>query len=526
MRNHIAVFLLTALWVMDSEAWFWSWSGTTTLSPAVVNSEGSGSPEGSGEGPLENIATVIQEDIIEETHRVQKLVQTWNETTVTPQLTTTEAPHTGPAPGRMTKTGNGTSSRKGTVSSEGSGVFTSAGKLSGLGAGHESKLVSDAGVGVWSDSGSGSRSESGLETRPGTILGSALEIEIFERSEQGENIEGDHKHSMSQANGVRLDPQETSWLASHKTDEGQSHEESSYFAPQGGRQNKPKQEKTIKTQEANWDIQNLSSHLFEKPVRFPEVSDSEDAFQLAPKIQTPDHMNQLPARESTARQQTSPSWISKTSGALSASQTATTALSTTATPEDLSSQPQVSAAKRQVLTSKMTLTEDAPKKSLTEFEPSESSKIRQVDLGMREPAGGLQEPLESTALAKSPQCLLLESSLPFCSSLVGQQFTVPNFLNQSSVTEVRELLSNWAWLLNSKCHHSLEWFFCLLLLPNCGRGVRIPCRSFCEVLKDSCWMLLDQGHLPVECQALPEEEEEDGYRCLSVSNQKGKGQLK
>lgn len=440
MRNNSAVCLLLALWVMGSDAWFWSWSDTTTLAPAV-DSEGSGSPVGSGEGPLENIATVGLEEIIEDTHRVQKMVQILDETTVAPQPTTTVAPKTAPAPGSITEPGNGTSSQKGTGSSEASGLLTFAGNMSGLGAGHESKLLSDTGAGVWSDSGSGSGSESGVGIRPGTSWASAPEIEIFERSKQDENMEVDHTDSeVSQANGVRLDPQETSWLAHHK-------------------------------------------------------------------------MYQLPAGESTAGQQTSPS------------QAAPATSSTAATPEDLSSRPQVVAAKHRVVTSKMTITENAPQKSLTEVEPSRSPQFTTVALGRREPAGGHQEPGEPTALAESPQCLLLQSSLPFCSSMVGQQFAVPNYLNQSSVEEVRALLHDWAWLLNTKCHRSLEWFFCLLSLPKCGAAVRMPCRSFCEVLKDSCWALLDQGHLPVECQALPEEEE-DGYRCLSVSNQKGNSWFK
>uniref|UniRef100_A0A3P9CGE2 Collagen alpha-1(XVIII) chain n=1 Tax=Maylandia zebra TaxID=106582 RepID=A0A3P9CGE2_9CICH len=124
--------------------------------------------------------------------------------------------------------------------------------------------------------------------------------------------------------------------------------------------------------------------------------------------------------------------------------------------------------------------------------------------------------------AESPQCLLLDTALPFCSSMAGQWFVVPNYFNQSSVEEIQALLNEWAWLLNSQCHHSVEWFFCLLLVPKCGSLAPLPvlpCQSFCEVLRDSCWTLLDEGRLPVECHTLPDEEE-DGYQCLSVSNQK------
>lgn len=130
--------------------------------------------------------------------------------------------------------------------------------------------------------------------------------------------------------------------------------------------------------------------------------------------------------------------------------------------------------------------------------------------------------------SQTPRCLPVDSKLPFCSRMGTKSIAVPNFLNQSSVEEVHVVLTEWAWLLRSRCHHSLEWFFCLLLTPRCappGLPPPLPCRSFCEVLRDSCWTLLDQGRLPVECHSLPEEKH-DGYQCLSVSNQKGNSRLK
>uniref|UniRef100_A0A8B9H3B4 FZ domain-containing protein n=1 Tax=Astyanax mexicanus TaxID=7994 RepID=A0A8B9H3B4_ASTMX len=89
--------------------------------------------------------------------------------------------------------------------------------------------------------------------------------------------------------------------------------------------------------------------------------------------------------------------------------------------------------------------------------------------------------------------------------------------------EVEVLLREWAWLIRSGCHHSTEWFFCLLVVPHCGPpGLppQLPCRSFCELLIDSCWTALGGGgRLPVECSSLPEESD-NGYQCLSVSTQK------
>ncbi|XP_072542152.1 secreted frizzled-related protein 5-like [Salminus brasiliensis] len=130
--------------------------------------------------------------------------------------------------------------------------------------------------------------------------------------------------------------------------------------------------------------------------------------------------------------------------------------------------------------------------------------------------------------AESPRCLPVDSDLPFCSRMGVESFAVPNFLNQSSVEEVEALLREWAWLLRSGCHHGTEWFFCLLVVPRCGPpGLppQLPCRSFCELLIDSCWMLLGGGsRFPVDCSSLPEESD-DGYQCLSVSTQKVMGSV-
>ncbi|CAM9329034.1 unnamed protein product [Lampetra planeri] len=73
-------------------------------------------------------------------------------------------------------------------------------------------------------------------------------------------------------------------------------------------------------------------------------------------------------------------------------------------------------------------------------------------------------------------------------------FTLPNFLNHTSVEEVGAVLQQWAWLTRAGCHHSVEWFLCLLLGTSvplaCRPPPHLPCRSFCHVLQDSCWASL------------------------------------
>ncbi|CAB1328330.1 unnamed protein product [Coregonus sp. 'balchen'] len=69
----------------------------------------------------------------------------------------------------------------------------------------------------------------------------------------------------------------------------------------------------------------------------------------------------------------------------------------------------------------------------------------------------------------------------------GDSFAVPNFISHSSVEDIRAVLG--------------MFFFCLLLVPRCGEGPPglpppRPCHSFCEVLRDSCWTVLDDGRLP------------------------------
>lgn len=121
-----------------------------------------------------------------------------------------------------------------------------------------------------------------------------------------------------------------------------------------------------------------------------------------------------------------------------------------------------------------------------------------------------------------PSCLPVPSDSPICLGKQPAFFTLPNFVNHTSVDEVRAALHEWAWLAYTGCHRGIEWFLCLLLVPQCplpNVPLYLPCRSFCHVLRDSCWASLEDGGLPVECDLLPERAEEPA--CASVSNCKG-----
>lgn len=119
-------------------------------------------------------------------------------------------------------------------------------------------------------------------------------------------------------------------------------------------------------------------------------------------------------------------------------------------------------------------------------------------------------------------CLPVPSDWPICSANHPRSLTLPNIFNHTSVDEVGAVLKEWAWLARKGCHPSAEWFLCLLLAPRCSAQPPLPCRSFCQTLRDSCWASLDNGRLPVECHLLPDVA--PGRRhptCLSVSNWKG-----
>lgn len=123
----------------------------------------------------------------------------------------------------------------------------------------------------------------------------------------------------------------------------------------------------------------------------------------------------------------------------------------------------------------------------------------------------------SGTVVNSTACLPVPSHWAICKK--PTLFTLPNLLNHTSVEEVGAVLQQWAWLTRAGCHHSVEWFLCLLLAPRCPAPSvpqHLPCRSFCHVLQDSCWASLESGRLPVECHLLPEQ-----APCVSVSNWKG-----
>lgn len=496
MKIQSQVYFLVALGVVSTDAWFWSWTGTTTLAPtSAVETEGSGSPAGSGDPPPEGFAK-LGAQIIDEGHGFQNIVQTWNETTVAPVLTTTiqlqneNGSETEPAgiSSPISKPGNGTSLFMGF----GSGT----GNVSKLKPEFESELASGTKSDVWSRL----RSESGFASGYETNWEPGIETVVSSKKKQQEGLVPDDyrldnvSRVMSQEDELKIKSQSTYRITHSRKDNSSSTETATT--------SNNTQENVNRNTSSTWNtvsfnltfLQENSSHgdalLAIKSGNFGDTkqliqnNQAVDISQIAAEQEVSNNQIPLPSTFKTiisylqtAHKKTDDSSVAKVYPPALGQPSATTQR-VTASPND------------------------------------------HVQTTLNQTAEG------SVEQGESQKCLLLDTTLPFCSSMTGELFLVPNYLNHSTVVQVQVLLHNWAWLLKSRCHHSLEWFFCLLLVPKCGSLVPLlPCRSFCEVLKDSCWTLLDEGRLPVECHALPDEED-DGYQCLSVSNQKGKHWLK
>lgn len=518
MRAHLGVLLLVANWVVFSDAWFWSWAGTTTLAPTLEH-EGSGSPTGSGEQLAEDR---VGAEIIDERRGIQKLVQDWEETTeasvFTTLIPTTQAETDGAPENDTAETspltsqpGNGTSSVNG-MGSEGSDQI----RITGNAPRHESKLdsESDTGSGLWSGSDLGL--ESGFAARAETRWGLVFESHGFSEGGQQRADHGGLEKGgdvVSQREEINVKFQKKSW---NRTDE--SHDLSHTVSEQNHDFVVKTSDKSSKARKLNtfFDLMKYSQKNPPKPagpVRNSQLME----------------VTELPLGQSAAKE-TLPSQVLQISHAPFVSKR----FNTTQTPTNSQEMPQPGADSERPETVLMTTASQAqgPSSASAASPTAATSQMRHIldatqipvtEQKLSQGASFSQDATDTALVVESPQCLVLDSALPFCSTMVGQKFAVPNFLNQSRVEEITTLLNEWSWLLKSHCHHSLEWFFCLLLLPSCGSGgpqPARPCRSFCEVLRDSCWTLLDEGHLPVECHTLPDEED-DGYQCLSVSNWKG-----
>lgn len=222
MKIQSQVYFLVALGVVSTEAWFWSWTGTTTLAPtSAVETEGSGSPAGSGDPPPESFAK-LGAQIIDEGHGFQNIVQTWNETTVTPVLSTTI----------QLQNENGSETETAGISSPSSKPGNGTSLFVGFGSGKRNvpklkrEFESELALGTKSDVWSRLRSESGFGSGYETNLDHRIETVLSSKKKQQEgHVSNDYRLdnlSMSQEDELKLRSQSTDRIIRTRKDNSSS----------------------------------------------------------------------------------------------------------------------------------------------------------------------------------------------------------------------------------------------------------------------------------------------------------------
>lgn len=473
MRTWFKVLTLLTLWVVSSDAWFWPWSGAgTTLAP-TLELEGSGIATGSGEPPSEN-STTGGAEIIDDGPVLRMVAQTWDETTKGPGLATV-------LPSAQPERGHG---------AEATSAGTSSSHRST--AGNDTSSLTVVGSGESDHEGLGLRSE--LDTESSLLSGSKAVCSTKAEMGLGSKIEKE---------GVIPNDIGGGSLSSEKRKFHQEASTINYRSnsnPEPLNQNLPSRLEPDQNSNENKDLPTGGSFL---PTTIKEAT--------ATQVPVGTNKATLPQALQTSHH----SLPKQTFSSLATTQTPKQKIFTKRPDTDVPA----TAIQHEISSPELVI--DATRPSIRE------QQLSQAFLSEQAVVENQTDVAESVLANDSSQCLVLDSALPFCSSMPGAKFAVPNYFDHSSEEKVRALLDEWAWLLRSRCHHAVEWFFCLLSVPKCGPTVTppvLPCRSFCEALRDSCWTLLDEGHLPVECRALPDED--DGYQCVSVCNRKGNRWLK
>ncbi|KAJ7376989.1 hypothetical protein OS493_031261 [Desmophyllum pertusum] len=112
-------------------------------------------------------------------------------------------------------------------------------------------------------------------------------------------------------------------------------------------------------------------------------------------------------------------------------------------------------------------------------------------------------PTEITPLQS--RCLPLK--IPMCRSLNYTRTILPNFLNHTSQSQVKQIMNSKAFQshLRSQCSQHLTRFVCFLFAPYCtSDGTALPpCRSFCDKVKTDCANVSARWLADLNCARFP-----------------------
>ncbi|XP_060097830.1 secreted frizzled-related protein 5 [Heteronotia binoei] len=117
---------------------------------------------------------------------------------------------------------------------------------------------------------------------------------------------------------------------------------------------------------------------------------------------------------------------------------------------------------------------------------------------------------------KQPQCVDIPADLQLCHNVGYKRMRLPNLLDHESMPEVKQQASSWVPLLAKRCHSDTQVFLCSLFAPVCLDRPIYPCRSLCEVVRDSCAPVMESYGFPwpdmLSCNKFPF----DNDLCITV----------
>ncbi|KAG9490119.1 hypothetical protein GDO78_005808 [Eleutherodactylus coqui] len=86
----------------------------------------------------------------------------------------------------------------------------------------------------------------------------------------------------------------------------------------------------------------------------------------------------------------------------------------------------------------------------------------------------------------STKCVSIPKELGMCHDLGYTEMRLPNLMGHTTIPEVVSKTAEWHKLLQTGCHPYARMFLCSLFAPVCLDTFIPPCRSMCEVVRDSC----------------------------------------
>ncbi|CAI9600610.1 unnamed protein product [Staurois parvus] len=117
---------------------------------------------------------------------------------------------------------------------------------------------------------------------------------------------------------------------------------------------------------------------------------------------------------------------------------------------------------------------------------------------------------------KQSQCVDIPQDLSLCHNVGYKKMRLPNLLDHETMPEVKQQASSWVPLLAKRCHRDTQLFLCSLFAPICLERPIYPCRSLCEVVRDSCAPVMESYGFPwpemLNCNKFPI----DNDLCITV----------